>query len=99
MLVDEGKINWGLAGRMLFPERPIYACVHLLLTQICETARCAVFYNFTKGAKILLFSPFKPLLSLSPAHRLVTLKPVNLFSALYCSKPLPVPAIRARYAC
>ena len=59
-----------------------------MLTGISETARCAVFYNFTKGAKILLFSPFKPLLSLSHAHRLVTLKPVNLFSALYCSNPL-----------
>ena len=93
-------INCCLAGRILFPERPICTCVHLLLTRISETARCAVFLYLSKGPDhcggLPLWNPNPPLLH---AHRLVTLKPVNLFSALYCSKPLPVPAIRARYVC
>ena len=99
MLAAGGKINCCLAGRILFPERPILCLCTLVVDGNIRNSTMRCFYIFTKGAKILLFSPFKPLLSLSPAHRLVTLKPVNLFSALYCSKPLPVPAIRARYAC
>ena len=60
MLVVDGEINNNLAGRIHFPERPICACVHLLLTGISETARCAVLI-IVKGTKPLRwFIPLKP---------------------------------------
>ena len=59
MLVVDRKINYNLAGRILFPERPICACVHLLLTQMSETARCAVFYIYQRGQTIAVVCPFE----------------------------------------
>ena len=83
------------SGENTLPRAP-----HFMLTEISETARCAVFLYLSKGlnhcAGLSLWNPNPSLLH---AHRFVTLKPVNLFSAIYCSKPLPVPASRARYVC
>ena len=84
----------------LSPSAP-FALVYTCCWQECPKQHDALFLYiyYVMETPLRRVFPYNPFPTLLHAHRLVTLKPVNLFNALYCSKPLPVPAIRARYAC